>query len=94
MSRTIQQHNGTRGHALAIKVMDLVRIKNSAGEEVSMWRLMSELAVTFDIQGEKPRRQLYQRIENAVRQLEAGGLITSEKKYTVEQRYIKYIKPC
>jgi len=88
-----EDYNRLRGQSLTIMVMDIVREKHAAGEEVSAWGITKLTAERYQLTITQ-RKQLRERIYDLVRSLEASGLITCERRWNARTNgYIKLITP-
>lgn len=91
---TAEQHNQLRAHALAVLIMDHLRLKATTGDTVTMWSLNATLCDRYQLHGKKRSAQ-YEVVRRVVMSLEAAGLIGSVKEWDKQgERYIKRIWPC
>jgi len=76
-----EAYNRLRGQSLTVLIMDTVRLRIAAGEEVTMRQLSKLLAEENNLTKPHQRDQLYDRVRTTVRNLADGGMLVLEKGY-------------
>lgn len=92
---SIESYNATRGPALLVQCMDIVRKRSATVERITLYSLMEPIASKHKVKGEVERRQLFKRISTAMRSLKSSGLVNMEREWDKERNsYINIITLC
>lgn len=94
MAKTPEELNKGYGVSLAVRIMDTVRLKSEAGENITMWSVCKHLADADGITGTK-RDRLYERVRRTIVKLANGGQLKAERVIDPnKEQFIKRITLC
>lgn len=87
-----EAHNALYGPALIVQVMDHLRKMHP--QEPTLWSLNKHLCDLHQVHGEEERNKVYERVRTVVKNMKAGGLVTTRNERDQYDRPHKYIALC